>query len=120
MWVTRSERDYTRRQQGAVLLAGAHEAEARFNAAHLALEVLVADPSAIPLLARHGIHRVALGRSARLPTNGRGEGLAVLEGIVLRGIISALLEDPSLVRWLSRDHPVELAVLHEVASATAG
>lgn len=68
----------------------------------------------------HGIHRVALGRSARLSANGRAEGLAVLEAIVLGGVISALLEDPTLVRWLSRHRPAQLATLHEVGSATAG
>jgi hypothetical protein len=120
MWVTHSEREEVRRQQDLALVAAAQEADARFRATHRALEALLDDPNAVPHLARHGILRATWGRSMRLPGNGRVEGLAVLEGIVLRGVISALLEDAPLVRWLSRHHPTQLVVLHEVGSATAG
>lgn len=66
------------------------------------------------MLARHGISRVALGRSMRLAEDGLAEGVAVLEGVVLAEVVRALLHDAELVRWISGLHPGALAVLHGV------
>jgi hypothetical protein len=112
VWVTRSEREWVRKLEGDALTEAARDAESRFAAMTHAFGVLLADSRAVPMLARHGIDRVALGRSTRLPANGRAEGLAVLEGVVLAGIARSLLDDTALVRWLSGHHPSVLAILH--------
>ncbi len=113
MWVTRSEREWTRKLEAEGLAAAARDAEARFASVTAALRVLLADTRAAPMLAQHDISRVALGRSTRLAENGRAEGLAVLEGVVLAGVVRALLDDAELVRWMSGHHSRELAALHE-------
>jgi hypothetical protein len=94
------------------LTAEAGRAEARFHAVTKALDALLADTRATGMLRRLGIRRVALGRSSRLPENGNAEGLAVLEGVVLAGVIARVLSDGELTRWLSCHHPGELAALH--------
>lgn len=112
MWVTRSEREWSRKLEAETLAEAAASAEARFAAVTGALGVLLADSRAAPMLSRHGIHRVALGRSMRVAGNGRAEGLAVLEGVVLAGMVRSLLADADLVRWLACHHPGALAALH--------
>lgn len=113
--MTRSEREWVRKLEGDALTEAARDAEARFAAMTHAFGVLLADSRAVPMLARHGIDRVALGRSTRLPANGRAEGLAILEGVVLAGIARSLLDDTALVRWLSGHHPSVLAALHRAS-----
>lgn len=112
MWVTRSEREWVRRHEAKDLAMAAARAEARFATVSHALRVLRADARAVPFLTRHGFHRLPIGRSSRIACNGRAEGLAVLEGVVLAGTIRALLADADLVRWLACHHPGALAALH--------
>jgi hypothetical protein len=112
MWVTRSEREWTRRHEAETLKAEARRAEARFCAVTKSFDALLADSRATGMLRRHGIRRVALGRSPRLPENGNAEGLAVLEGVILAGMVARILSDGELTRWLSCHHPAELATLH--------
>jgi hypothetical protein len=76
-----------------------------------AFRPLFADARTAMMLERIGLRRVALGRSSRLPGSGDAEGLAVLEGVVLAGVVAKLLSNGELVRWLSRHHPGELAAL---------
>jgi hypothetical protein len=116
VWVTRSEREWTRRHDAETLAIEAARAEARFHAVTKALGTLLGDTRVTDMLIRHGIRRVSIGRSSRLPENGRAEGLAVLEGIVLAGIVARLLSDGELTRWLSCHHPKELAALHAACS----
>jgi hypothetical protein len=116
MWVTRSEREWTRRHEAETLKAEARRAEARFYAVTKSFDALLADSRATGMLRRHGIRRVALGRSPRLPENGNAEGLAVLEGVVLAGVAARILSDGELTRWLSCHHPGELAALHAVCA----
>ncbi|MDR6935718.1 hypothetical protein [Luteibacter sp. 3190] len=80
------------------------------------IEVLVADPVAERMLSAHALSGIWMGRSMRAAANGRVEGLAVLEGVVLRGIVHTMLFDAGLVRWLSRHYPRELASLNDVCS----
>jgi hypothetical protein len=77
-----------------------------------ALTVIGADPVGASLLESHNLHRVPRGRSGRIAANGRAEGLAILEGVVLSGVIRILLTDVELVLWLSRHYPRELAIFH--------
>jgi hypothetical protein len=112
VWVTRSEREWTRRHDAETLAFEAGKAEARFRAVTGALGALLADTRATDMLKRHGIQRISIGRSSRLPENGRAEGLAVLEGVVLAGMVAKLLGDGEFTRWLSCHHPKELAALH--------
>lgn len=114
MWVTRSEREWIRRHDAETLAVEAGRAEARFHAVTKAMGTLLGDTRATDMLKRHGIRRISLGRSSRLPDNGRAEGLAVLEGVVLAGMVAKVLADGELTRWLSCHHPKELAVLHGV------
>lgn len=116
MWVTRSEREWTRRHDAETLAAEAGRAEARFHAVTKALDTLLGDTRVTDMLKRHGIQRVSLGRSSRLSENGKAEGLAVLEGVVLAGIVAKVLADGELTRWLSCHHPGELAALHAACS----
>jgi hypothetical protein len=95
------------------LIAAAAKAEARFHSVTHALRALFADARTAGILERHGMRYVALGRSSRLPANGSAEGLAVVEGVVLAGLVGRLLSDGELVRWLSRRHPRELAALQD-------
>lgn len=117
MWVTRSEREWTRRHEAVALATEARRAEMGFYAVTKALGSLLADTRVTAMLNRHGIRQIALGRSSRLPENGNAEGLAVLEGIVLAGVIAKVLSDGELTRWLSCHHPMELAALHAVCRA---
>jgi hypothetical protein len=112
VWVTRSEREWVRRHEAEDLAASAGRAEARFATVSHALRVLLADTRAVPFLTRHGYHRLPIGRSSRVAGNGRAEGLAVLEGTVLAGMVRALLADADLVRWLACHHPGVLVALH--------
>jgi len=114
MWVTRSEREWRRKDEDRVLREAARAAEARFAAVIGALEVISSDPVGGRMLARHNLLQVPRGRSGRLAVNGRAEGLVVLEGIVLTGLVKALLADVELVPWLSRHYARELAVFHEM------
>jgi hypothetical protein len=116
MWVTRSEREWSRRHEAMALAAEARRAEIRFCAATKALASLLADSRVTDMLNRHGIRRIALGRSSRLPESGNAEGLAVLEGVVLAGIVAKILSDGELTRWLSCHHPKELAALHSICA----
>lgn len=50
--------------------------------------------------------------SGSLPENGNAEAFAVLEGVMLARMVAKLLSDGELTRWLSWDHPRELAALH--------
>jgi hypothetical protein len=115
VWVTHTERRWIRGLEAEALADVAQAAEARFAAVTCALTMLLADTRAVPMLRRLGITRVAWGRSARLAENGRAEGLAVLEGMVLAAVIGALLMDADLVRWMSAHHPKALALLHGIA-----
>jgi hypothetical protein len=94
------------------LAVEAGKAEARFHAVTKALVTLLGDTRATDMLKRHGIRRISIGRSSRLPENGRAEGLAVLEGVILAGMVAKVLADGELTRWLSYHHPKELAALH--------
>jgi len=112
VWISHAQRAWIRKQDALALTAEAGRAEARFHAVTKALDALLADTRATGMLRRLGIRRIALGRSSRLPENGNAEGLAVLEGLVLSGVVARLLSDGELTRWLSCHHPVELAALH--------
>lgn len=116
MWVTRSEREWIRRRDAETLAVEAGRSEARFHDVTKALSTLLGDTRATDMLKRHGIRRISIGRSSRLPENGRAEGLAVLEGVVLAGIVTKVLADGELTRWLSCHHPKELAALHAACS----
>ena len=111
MWISHAERACIHRQDAAALTAAAVKAEARFHSVTHALRALFADARTAGILERHGMRYVALGRSSRLPANGSAEGLAVLEGVVLGGVVAKLLSDGELVRWLARHRPRELAAL---------
>jgi len=77
-----------------------------------ALRTLQSSADGRKALAEAGFGPLFLARSGRLPTNGRAEGLAVLESVVTGGAVSALLSHPQLVRWLSRNRPEQLAALN--------
>jgi hypothetical protein len=47
------------------------------------------------------------------------QGLAGLEFVVLRGCVARQLRNATVVRWLARHHPSELASLQEVADVTS-
>jgi len=111
VWISHTERACIRRQDAAALTFAATRAEARFHAVTNALRALFADARTAGILERHGMRYVALGRSSRLSANGNAEGLAVLESVVLGGVVAKLLSDGDLVRWLSRHQPRELAAL---------
>jgi hypothetical protein len=113
MWMTHTERQFRRKEEDRVLREAARAAEARFAAVIGALAVIGADAVGGPLLACHDLNHGPLGRSGRVAANGRAEGLAVLEGIVLTGVVRQLLADLNLVPWLSRHYPRELAALHQ-------
>jgi hypothetical protein len=101
-----------RRQEAETLKGEARKAEARFHAVTKSFDTLLADSWATGMLRRHGIRRVALGRSSRFSETGSAECLAVLEGVVLAGVVARILSDGELTRWLSCHHPGELAALH--------
>lgn len=113
MWISHTERAWIRRHEALLLATEAAKAEARFHIVTKALTALLADTRAAPLLTRHGLRRIALGRSSRLPESGTADGLAVLEGVVLAALIAKILSDGDLTRWLSCHHPSELAALHK-------
>jgi hypothetical protein len=115
MWVTRSEREWRRKEEERLLREAAQQAESRFAAVIAAIEAISKDPVGGQILARLNIKPIPRGRSSRLAVNGRAEGLAVLEGVVLAGTARNLLADAELVPWLSRQYPRALAVLHEAA-----
>lgn len=77
-----------------------------------ALRALQSSTDGRAALAEAGFGPLFLARSGRLPTNGRAEGLAVLESVVAGGAVSTLLSHPQLVRWLSRNLPEQLAALN--------
>ncbi|APG04820.1 hypothetical protein BJI69_13565 [Luteibacter rhizovicinus DSM 16549] len=112
MWISHTQRAWIRKEEALALTAEAGRAEARFHGVTKAIDALLADSRAKAMLRRLGIRRVALGRSSRLPENERAEGLAVLEGVVLAGVVARILSDSELTLWLSCHHPVELAILH--------
>lgn len=114
VWVTRSEREWVRRQEDRALREEARAAETHFARVAAALQALLADPVAERMLGLHGFSGVWMDRSTRTAANDRVEGLVVLEGVVLRGTIHAMLSDAALVRWLSRHYPRELAAFHDV------
>ena len=113
MWISHAERACIRRQDAAALTAAATKAEARFHSVTNALRALFSDAVTAGILERHGMRYVALGRSSRMAANGSAEGLAVLEGVVLGGLVASLMSDGELVRWLSRRHAQELATLQD-------
>lgn len=115
MWISQAQRARIREQDALALTAEAGRAKDRFNAVTDALAALSVDTRGTAILRRIGIPRIALGRS-RVPENGNAEGLAVLEGVVLAGVVARLLSDGEMTRWLSCHHPKELAALHEVRS----
>nr|WP_157504029.1 hypothetical protein [Luteibacter rhizovicinus] len=111
MWISHAQSAWIRKNDAVALAAGAAMAEACFHEVTKALQPLLADTRTVEVLARLGLRHVALGRSSRLPENGSAEGLAVLEGVVLAGVVARLLSDGDLVRCLSRHHPGALASL---------
>ena len=112
MWISHTERAWIRRQDAAALTFAATKAEARFHVVQMALRTLQGDTRTSEVLARSGLTlQVCLGRTSRVAENGCAEGLAVLEGVVLAGLVARLLSDGDLVRWLSRRHSRELAAL---------
>lgn len=112
MWISHTERACIRRQEAAALTFAATGAEARFYGVATALRTLLCDAGTLELLGmRAEMSQVCLGRSSRLAENGSVEGLAVLEGVVLAGLVARLLSDGVLVRWMARRHPRELAAL---------
>jgi len=112
VWISQSERARIRERDALALTAEAGRAEGRFNAVTNALDTLLLDARAPEILRRVRILRITLRRSRR-PQNGNAEGLAVLEGVVLAGVVARLLSDGELTRWLSCHHPKALAALHE-------
>lgn len=112
MWMNKSERTYRRKLEDREMRQAAVAANARFAATAGALSVLLADPGGRRALDVLGIDAVRLGRSMRVAENGRTEGLCILEGIVLAGVVSRLLNDTAFVRYLSVYHPSVLASLH--------
>lgn len=119
VWVTRSEREWVRRQEDLTLREEARAAEAHFARVAAVLKVLLADPVAERMLRPHGFSGVWMGRSMRAAANHRVEGLVVLEGVVLQRTVHAMLSDAGLVRWLSRHYPRELVALHDVCGSEA-
>ncbi|QWT22137.1 hypothetical protein KPL74_09030 [Bacillus sp. NP157] len=115
MWVSRSERVWRRRAEATGLLAAARAAEARFAAFDRAVCLLLDDPEGRRQLARLGITSRWCARSTRMGKTG-ADGLSVLEGIVLAGVCSSLLDDAPLVRWMSQARADALQALHAVAS----
>jgi hypothetical protein len=113
VWISHTERAFIRRQDAAALTFAATRAEARFHVVTRALTVLLADARTAEIFERHGLQSIAFGRSSRPAENGSVEGLAVLEGVVLGGVVAKLLSDGEIVRWLSRHHPRELAALQD-------
>jgi hypothetical protein len=98
-------------QEAAAIAAATASAEARFCTVTKVRRELVSDTRTAELLVRRGLRQVSLGRSSRLAANGDAQGLAVLEGVVLAGVVQRLLSDAELVRWMSRHHAKELAAL---------
>lgn len=115
MWISHTERACIRRQDAVALTFAAARAEARFHAVETALRTVLSHARTSSLMATSGLKlQVCLGRTSRIAENGSAEGLAVLEGVVLAGLVARLLSDGELVRWLSRHHPRELAALQGV------
>ncbi|UPG92845.1 hypothetical protein [Luteibacter aegosomatissinici] len=114
MWVNKAERLWRRREEAVVLKAVAGDAEAHFAAFAGAIALLLQDTEGVRHLARHGINQAWCARSPRTGKTG-AEGLSVLEGVVLAGTCSRLLDDPAFIRWMSKAHPDALQALHRVA-----
>lgn len=111
MWISHAERACIHRQEAAAIAAASARAEARFYTVTTVLRELLSDTRTAELLARRGVRQVCLGRSSRLAANGDAAGLAVLEGVVLAGVVQRLLSDAVLVRWMARHHAKALAAL---------
>lgn len=119
MWVNKSERAWRRRNEQVTLGRTAAQAESHFAAFHRAVSTLLDDPVGQRWMERFGVDRRTPLRSYRLSTSGEAQGLAVIEAVVLAGVVSRLLSDPDFVRWVSRVHPDALAALHVVAEPAA-
>lgn len=115
MWMNRAERAYRRKLEERGMKAAAVQANAGFAATTAALTELLASPGGTRALEAVGIDAVRLGRSMQVADNGRLEGLSILEGLILAGVVSRLLNDTLFVRYLSLHHPAVLARLHGVA-----
>lgn len=76
--------------------------------------VIATDPDGRQWLANVGVTSQWCARSTREGKTG-AEGLSVLEGAVLVGTCSRLLDNPALVRWMSREKPQALLELHAAA-----
>lgn len=115
MWVTRSEREWRRREETRDLADTARRAEAHISGASNALNTVLADEEGLRHLAEAGLDRISLSRSSRLGRDGRAEALAVLEAVVVGGAVGYVLSNPRLVRWLSANYPKELASLNAIS-----
>jgi hypothetical protein len=115
MWVTHTERAWRRKEEAEGLARMAAKAEASIAGVSRALTIIQSDAEGVRLLAGAGFGHLSLGRSMRLGRDGRAEGLAVLEAIVVTAVAGRMLSIPELVRWLSRNQPNELADLHRAA-----
>lgn len=112
MWITRSELEWRRREQDTALRETARRAESQFAAIVECLSVLLQDADVARFLSHHGIYNVPRARSCRVASNGRVEGVVILEGAALAGVVRLILADVALVPRLARDYPKELAALH--------
>lgn len=111
MWVTRSEREWRRREEARGLAESARQAEARIAGATSVLRAAYCEATGKGAPANTKLRPVALGRGLRLGKNGRAEGLAVLEGVVLARVAARILAYPPVMRWLLHGAPENLAAL---------
>jgi hypothetical protein len=118
MWVTHTERAWRRKEEAKALAEAARSAEARIAGTSIALSSIQEKQRGRDLLARCGFDRAWIGRSSRVGKDGRSEGIAILESIVIARVVEHLMLSRQLVLWLATNRPSELIALNDAVEPT--
>lgn len=103
---------------GCIHLA-ASACRARLGAFREAMRILLGDKGARGMLAQCGYLRLGQARIGRRAENGSTDGVAVMEGMVVSRLVSAILRDPEFTRWMATKYPDEMGVLSGVSAGQA-
>lgn len=103
---------------GDVRLA-AGSCRARLAALQEAMGILRSDKEARAMLGQCGYLNLGQARVRRHAENGSTDGAAVLEGMVVSRLVSAVLREPEFNWWMATKYPNEMGVLNGVSAGQA-